>query len=90
MEWRVACAYTAYCVHYKMHFLIIIYIHNIYVHVRLYYVYVYVNINIEIYIYFFFCCFLSNWDGAPPGSWCPKQTAYSAHRERRYCISGAP
>ncbi len=33
---------------------------------------------------FFF--FLSNWDGAPPGSWCPRQTAYSAYRERRYWL----
>ncbi len=28
--------------------------------------------------------FWSNWDGAPPGSWCPTQTEYSAYRERRY------
>ncbi len=34
--------------------------------------------------YIFF--FLSNWDGAPPGCWCPTQTAYSAYRERRYWV----
>ncbi len=32
----------------------------------------------------FFFFFLSNWDGAPPGSWCPTQTAYSAYRELWY------
>ncbi len=30
--------------------------------------------------------FWSNWDAAPPGSWCPTQTAYSAYRERRYWV----
>ncbi len=35
---------------------------------------------------FLFIFILSNWDGAPSGSWCPTQTAYSAYRERRYCM----
>ena len=30
--------------------------------------------------------FLSYWDGAPSGSWCPTKTAYSAYRERRYYL----
>ncbi len=34
--------------------------------------------------------FLSNWDGAPPGSWCPTQTAYSVYRERRTRDYGLP
>ncbi len=38
------------------------------------------------FFFFFIFYFFSNWDGAPPGSWCPKQTAYSAYRERRYCL----